>query len=150
MMNNDNTITSETKLYGYIAENAHSSRFCVSVNKLYKANGMNAMAIPMNIRSDDLTFTISQMRYSKLSGAVIAAEYQEEVFALLDSALAGANEAGYCDFIRIENEKLLGELLMPRALEKYAERDEFAEDVALQSLVHYFVDITTGEKDESH
>jgi hypothetical protein len=33
MMNNDNTITVATKLYGYIAENAHSSAFS-ALNKL--------------------------------------------------------------------------------------------------------------------
>jgi shikimate 5-dehydrogenase len=145
-MNLDNSITAETNLYGYIAENAHSSRFCVSVNKRYKGNGINAMSIPMNIRPDDVVFTISQMRHSKLNGAVIGAEYQEEVVALLDDASSDVNASGYCDFIRIENGKLIGELLMPRALEKYAETDEFAQDIALQSLVHYFYDLTTGEK----
>lgn len=144
MMNNDNSITVETKLYGYIGENAHSNRFAVSVNKLYKAHTINAMAIPMNIRPDDVAFTISQMRSSKLNGAVISSEYQEEAFALLDSASKGASEAGYCDFIEIVDGKLIGDLIMPRALERYSER--FEEDIALESLCHYFYDLTTGEQ----
>lgn len=144
MMNNDNSITVETKLYGFIGENAHSNRFAVSVNKLYKAHTINAMTIPMNIRSDDVAFTISQMRNSKLNGAVISSEYQEEAFALLDSASKGASEAGYCDFIKIVDGKLIGDLIMPRALERYSER--FEEDIALESLCHYFYDLTAGEQ----
>ncbi|HEX5711377.1 MAG TPA: hypothetical protein VFX68_08525, partial [Sulfuricurvum sp.] len=115
MMNNDNSITTETLLYGFIAENAHSNRFSVSVNKLFKSSGHNAMVIPMNIRSDDVAFTISQMRGSKLNGAIISSEYQEEAFDLVDSASSLAEESGFCDFIRIVDGKLIGDLLMPLA-----------------------------------
>lgn len=148
MMNDDNSITVETALYGYIAEEAHSSRFCAIVNKLFKGNNVNAMAIPMNIRPDDVTFTISQMRTSKLSGAVISMEYQEEAFGLLDNASEASREAGYCDFIRIVDGKLIGELIMPQALEKFAQSDEFQDDIALNSMTHYFYELTTGECNE--
>jgi len=143
MMNNDNSITTETLLYGFIAENAHSNRFSVTVNKLFKTNAVNAMAIPMNIRPDDVAFTISQMRSSKLNGALISSEYQEEAFGLLDSMSNAVKESGYCDFIRIENGKLLGELIAPEALEKFAET--FEEDIALNALSHYFYELITGE-----
>ncbi|MGZ5208713.1 MAG: hypothetical protein ACXWB0_06815 [Sulfuricurvum sp.] len=142
-MNLDNSISVETKLFGFIAENAHSNRFSVSVNKLFKANNVNAMVIPMNIRPDDLTFTISQMRYSKLNGAMIASEYQEEVLTLLDEGSADVKGSGYCDFIRIANGKLLGELITPGALEKFA--DTFENDIALNALTHYFYELITGE-----
>lgn len=145
MMNNDNAINVETKLFGFIAENAHSNRFSVIVNKLFKSNSINAMTIPMNIRPDDIAFTISQMRSSKLNGAVIGTEYQEEVFALLDHASVLAQESGYCDFIRIVNGELIGELIMPMALEKFAQSEAFEEDIAQNSLCHYFYELTTGE-----
>lgn len=145
MMNNDNTITASTKLFGYLAENAHSSRFSVTLNKLYKENGIDAMIIPMNIRPDDVAFTISQMRHSKLNGAVIAGEYQEEALSLLDEATSEALEGGYCDCIMIREGKLIGDLIMTSALERYADRDDFVDDVALRSLCHYFYDLTTGE-----
>ncbi len=147
-MNDDNSITVETALYGYIAEEAHSSRFCAIVNKLFKGNNVNAMAIPMNIRPDDVTFTISQMRSSKLSGAVISMEYQEEAFELLDNASVASQEAGYCDFIRIVDGKLIGELIMPQALERFAQSDAFQDDIALNCLTHYFYELTTGEHHE--
>ncbi|MDO9208688.1 MAG: hypothetical protein Q7T91_10610 [Sulfuricurvum sp.] len=143
MMNNDNSITVETKLFGFIAEEAHSNRFSVTVNKLFKASGANAMVIPMNIRPDDVVFTISQMRSSKLNGALISSEYQEEAFGLLDDMSSLVQESGYCDFIRIDNGKLIGELIAPTALEKFA--DMFEDDIALNALSHYFYELTTGE-----
>jgi shikimate 5-dehydrogenase len=148
MMNDDNSITVETALYGYIAEEAHSNRFCAIVNKLFKGNNVNAMAIPMNIRPDDVSFTISQMRTSKLSGAVISMEYQEEAYGLLDNASEASREAGYSDFIRIQDGKLLGELIMPSALEKFAQCDDFEDDIALNSMTRYFYELTTGEYNE--
>lgn len=146
MMNNDNVITAATKLYGYIAENAHSSRFSVTLNKLYKANGCDAMMIPMNIRSDDVTFTLSQMRSSKLSGALIASEYQEEAFGLADELTDDAKEGGYCDLLMIREGKLIGDLITPKALEKYADREDFPDEIALRSICHYMYDLTTGER----
>ncbi|OHD82927.1 MAG: hypothetical protein A3D90_05565 [Sulfuricurvum sp. RIFCSPHIGHO2_02_FULL_43_9] len=145
MMNNDNTITVATKLYGYIAENAHSSRFSVTLNKIYKESGCDAMMIPMNIRPDDVAFTISQMRSSKLNGAVIASEYQEEALGLVDEASATAQENGYCDCIMIREGRLIGDLIMTRALERYADRDDFPDEIAMRSQCHYFYDLTTGE-----
>jgi len=146
MMNNDNSITSETKLFGFIAEEAHSSRFSSAVNKLFKGSGINAMVIPMNIRPDDIVFTLSQMRYSKLSGAIIATEYQEDAAALVDAVSDSAEEEGIVDLIWIENNQLYGDLIMPRALDKYAESENFKDDIAMRSLCHYFYDLTTGEK----
>jgi len=147
MMNNDNSITAITKLYGYIAENAHSSRFSVTLNKLYKETGCDAMMIPMNIRPDDVAFTISQMRSSKLSGAVIGAEYQEEALGLVDQATATAQQEGYCDTIMIREGQLIGDLIMQRALERYADRSDFPDEIAMRSQCHYFYDLTTGEKE---
>lgn len=144
-MNNDNSITVETKLYGYIAENAHSSRFSVILNGLFKENGLNAMMIPMNIRPDDVAFTISQMRTSKLSGAVISSEYQEEAFALVDIRSDCAQDQGLCDFIRILENQLAGDLIIPTALEKYAENNDFKDEIALRAMAQYLYDLITGE-----
>ncbi|MDD5053332.1 MAG: hypothetical protein PHO27_11425 [Sulfuricurvum sp.] len=148
-MNQNNEITVETKLFGFIGEEAHSNRFSVTVNKLFKAKNVNAMVIPMNIRPDDLVFTISQMRNSKLNGAVISSEYQDIVFDLLDGLSEFAQLQGYCDCIFIKSGKLIGELIMPKALEKFAESNYFADDIAMNSMCHYFYELTMGEKYES-
>lgn len=149
MMNNDNSITVETALFGFIAEEAHSNRFSVTVNKLFKSSGVNAMVIPMNIRPDDVTFTVSQMRQSKLNGAVIAPEYQEEVFSLLDQATQASVDAGLCDLVRVENNKLVGDYIINQALEAYADSVAYHDEIAMHSLCHYFYELTTGEKYES-
>lgn len=145
MMNNDNSITLTTKLFGFIAEEAHSNRFSSMVNKMFKSDGINAMVIPMNIRSDDVVFTVSQMRHSKLNGALIGSEYQEEVVSLMDSLSSEAKETGLVDFIQIENGTLLGDLIMPKSLNKYAENEDFKDDIALRALSHYFYDLIRGE-----
>lgn len=144
-MNNDNSITHETKLYGYIAEEAHSSHFCAIINKLFKSNGINAMAIPMNIRPDDLVFTVSQMRNSKLYGAIIASEYQENVYELLDEISDDAKSQGLCDFIKIDNGKLIGDFVINKALNQYAENGSYEDEIALRSQCQYIYDLTLGE-----
>lgn len=146
MMNNDNSITLETKLFGFIAEEAHSNRFSSMVNKLFKENGVNAMVIPMNIRQDDIVFTLSQMRESKLSGAIIASEYQGDAIRIVDQASTNAQVQGLVDLIWIENGSLYGDLIMPEALNQYAESSDFKDDIALQSLSCYFYDLIEGKK----
>lgn len=146
MMNNDNSITNETILYGFISEEAHSNRFCAIINKLFKANGVNAMAIPMNIRPDDLMYTISQMRHSKLSGAVIGSDYQESVYELLDEKSDDVNESGLCDFIQIVNSRLVGDFVINKALNQYAENSDFEDEIALRSHCQYIYELTLGEK----
>lgn len=148
MMNNDNSITVETKLFGFIAEEAHSNRFSSMVNKLFKENGVNAMVIPMNIRIDDVTFTLSQMRHSKLSGAIIGSEYQSDAMSVVDSASDDAKAQGLIDLIWIQEGNLHGELIMPEALNKYAESSDFADVIALRSHCRYFYDLIRGEKNE--
>lgn len=149
MMNDDNSITVETALFGFIAEEAHSNRFSVTVNKLFKSSGKNAMVIPMNIRPDDVTFTVSQMRNSKLNGALIAPEYQEEVFGLLDLATPVCADTGLCDYVRVEENKLIGDYIINQALEAYADNESFKDEIAMHAMCHYFYELTTGEKYES-
>jgi shikimate dehydrogenase len=148
MMNNDNSITGETKLFGFIAEEAHSSLFSSMANKLFKENGINAMVIPMNIRPDDIVFTLSQMRDSKLQGAIIASEYQSDAISLADTVSADAQVEGLVDLIWIEDGSLYGELIMPKALNRYAESDDFQDEIALRSQCRYFYDLIRGEKNE--
>ena len=64
MMNNGNEISHQTKLYGFIGEEAGQSSLSASVNRVLKANNKDAMMIPMNIRIDDFYFTVSNMKKS--------------------------------------------------------------------------------------
>ncbi len=107
-MNADDAIKKQTKLYGLIAESASTNRLFVMLNKEIKANGADAMMIPMNIRADDFYFTVSNMKKSHVNGAYIASEYQEEVVEILDEADEFVQVYGKCDFVVREGEKLFG------------------------------------------
>lgn len=109
-MNESNQISASTKLFGFIAEKAQSNRFSVTLNKMFKANGDDAMIIPMNIREDDLYFTVSNMRNSQLSGAAIGVEYQKAVVEILDTQSDLVARCGYCDTVTVENGKLHGDI----------------------------------------
>ncbi len=115
-MNEANQIGVQTKLFGFIAEKAQSNRFSVTLNKTFKANGDDAMIIPMNIREDDLYFTVANMRNSQLSGAAIGVEYQKEVLEILDTQSALVEKCGYCDTVIVKDGKLHGDISSTKAL----------------------------------
>jgi shikimate 5-dehydrogenase len=107
-LNSDDSIKKDTKLYGLIAEEAMKNRLFAILNKLIKPS---AMMIPMNIRRDDFYFTISNMKNSKVNGAYIAKEYQEDILELLDEKDEIVEVYGRCDFVIREENKLKGYLV---------------------------------------
>ena len=115
-MNEANKIGPTTKLFGFIAEKAQSNRFSVTLNKIFKAHGDDAMMIPMNIREDDLFFTVSNMRASQLKGAIFGVEYQKEVVEILDTASTLVEQCGYCDAVSVVDGKLHGDIIAADAL----------------------------------
>ena len=136
MMNNDNKISVETKLFGYIAEHAGVSRFSALLNKLFKENNDDVMMIPMNIRPDDLYFTVSNMKNSHVNGAVISSEYVTEVVELLDDASSLVKRSGMCDIISREDKKLRGDLFSIRVLTEHL-KDLYASKIAIIGTNHY-------------
>ncbi len=107
-MNSADTIKEQTKLYGLIAENASTNRLFLMLNKEIKSNGADAMMIPMNIRSDDFYFTVSNMKKSQLNGAYIASEYQQDILEMLDEYDEFVQVYGKCDFVVRKGVKLYG------------------------------------------
>jgi len=118
MMNNDNKISKQTKLFGYIGENASTSRFSALINKLFKQNNNNMMMIPMNIREDDLYFTISNMKKSHVNGAVISNEYVDKIVDILDEKTVLVERSGMCDIVFKEGETLKGDIFTTGVLLK--------------------------------
>lgn len=110
-MNANDSIKTQTKLFGLIAEHASPNRLFVMLNKEIKANGADAMMIPMNIREDDFYFTLSNMKKSHVNGAYIAEEYQENAVELLDEADEFVQVYNRCDFVLRDGEKLIGTYL---------------------------------------
>lgn len=136
MMNNANEISAKTTLFGYIGEHAGVSRLSALLNKLFKQNEKDAMIIPMNIRSDDLYFTVSNMKNSHLNGAVISSEYTADVVENLDSSSDLVKRSGVCDLIFKEGNALRGELFGVRVLTEYL-KDARARKVAVLGTSGY-------------
>jgi len=116
MMNDANAISKKTKLFGFIGENAGVSRFSAVINKMFKANSDDAMMIPMNIREDDLYFTLSNMKKSEVNGAVISNEYVKDIAELLEDASSLVKKTGMCDIVFREDERLRGDIFSIRVL----------------------------------
>jgi hypothetical protein len=136
MMNKDNQISQQTKLFGYIGEEAGVSSFSALINKMFKANSNDVMMIPMNIREDDLYFTVSNMKKSHVNGAVISSEYVDKVVDILENASEMVKRSGMCDIIYKEGEGLRGDIFSIRVLTEYL-KDMYLSKVAIIGINHY-------------
>ncbi|WP_304542802.1 hypothetical protein [Sulfurimonas microaerophilic] len=136
MMNNDNKISNQTKLFGYIGEHAGVSRFSAIINKMFKENNDDVMMIPMNIREDDLYFTVSNMKQSHVNGAVISSEYVTDVVEIVDDASSLVKRSGMCDIIYREDQTLRGDIFSIRVLTEHL-KDLYASKIAIIGTNHY-------------
>ncbi len=136
MMNNANQISRQTKLFGFIGEEAGVSRFSAVINKRFKENSDDTMMIPMNIREDDLYFTVSNMKKSHVDGAVISNEYVTQVVDILDEASTMVKRSGMCDIIFKEGEKLRGDIFSTRVLTEHL-KDIFVSKIAIIGTNHH-------------
>jgi len=124
-MNAENKLSNRSLLFGLIAESAQSNRLFVILNRTIKANSADAMIIPMNIRPDDLYFTVSNMKKSHVNGAYIAQEYQENVMDLLETQDDLVRLSGACDFVLRVGETLHGSFLLPQAVALFIKERAF-------------------------
>ena len=92
--------------------------------------------IPMNIREDDLYFTVSNMKESHVNGAVISSEYVTEVLNLLDSSNTMVTRSGMCDIIYKEGKTLKGDIFSARVLTEHL-KDMAVSKVAIIGINHY-------------
>ena len=115
-MNDANEIDTQSLLFGFLAEYAQQNRFSVTLNRYFKENGDNAMCIPMNIRPDDIYFTVAGLREAKLNGVALGAEYVEGVVEQLQYQSDEVKACGFCDTIIVKNGELYGEVASGRAI----------------------------------
>lgn len=135
-MNDDNQISKQTKLFGYIGEHAGVSRFSAICNKMFKKNSDDTMMIPMNIREDDFFFTLSNMKKSQVNGAVISNEYVTKSVEIMDEASGLVKKTSMCDIVYKEGDKLRGDVFSTRVLlEKL--KDLGATKIALIGTSHH-------------
>jgi len=124
-MNVDNKLSNKSLLFGLIAESAQTNRLFVVLNRLIKAQSADAMVIPMNIRPDDLYFTVSNLKKSHVNGSYIAQEYVTDVMETLDEQNVLVAKSGGCDFVLREGERLLGRFHLPEAVSTYVTKAGF-------------------------
>ncbi len=115
-MNDANEIDTQSLLFGFLAEYAQQNRFSVSINRVFKEYGDNAMCIPMNIRPDDIYFTVAGLREAKLNGVALGSEYVEGVVEQLNHQSDEVKACGFCDTIIVKNKELYGEVASGRAV----------------------------------
>ena len=106
------------------------------MNKKFKENSDDAMMIPMNIRADDLYFTVSNMKKSQVNGAVISSEFVTDVVDILDNASGMVKRSGMCDVIYREGETLRGDIFSVRVLTEHL-KDIMAARIAIIGVNHY-------------
>ena len=136
MMNEKDELKNSSKAFGYIGEHAGVSRFSAVINKMFKANGSDAMMFPMNIREDDLYFTVSNMKQSKVDGAVISNEYVTHVVDILDNSSSMVQRSGMCDIIFKEGETLRGDIFSSRVLTEHL-KDMAISKIAIIGTNHH-------------
>ncbi len=122
MMNDANTISKKTNLYGFIAVEAQQNRFSVTLNRLLKAKSDDAMMIPMNIREDDFYFTLTNMKKSHVNGAVLGEEFQKDILDILDVSSPLVDQSGFCDIVILKEGKLYGDIIAASTLMSFVEK----------------------------
>ncbi len=115
-MNDANEIDTQSLLFGFLAEYAQQNRFAITINRYFKENGDNAMCIPMNIRPDDIYFTVAGLREAKLNGVALGSEYVEGVVEQLQYQSDEVRDCGFCDTIIVKKGELYGEVASGRAI----------------------------------
>ena len=115
-MNDDNLIDMQSLLFGFLAEYAQQNRFSITLNRYFKENGDNGMCIPMNIRPDDIYFTVAGLREAKLNGVALGSEYVEGVVEQLNYKSDEVEACGFCDTIIVKDKELYGEVASGKAI----------------------------------
>ena len=115
-MNDANVIDTQSLLFGFLSEYAQQNRFSVTLNRYFKDKGDNAMCVPMNIRPDDIYFTVAGLKEAKLNGVALGAEYVEGVLAQLQYQSDEVKACGFCDTIIVKDKELYGEVASGRAV----------------------------------
>ncbi|KIM11549.1 MAG: hypothetical protein KU37_04920 [Sulfuricurvum sp. PC08-66] len=115
-MENRAFIDKETLLLGYIASMATTSSIPHAMTQGFKANGYNAAMVGLNIRAEDMHFTLDGMKRSQLKGAMIDAAYAHTALRSMETLTPEAKQAEMVDGCVIVEGKMEGYLVTPKAL----------------------------------
>lgn len=109
-------IDKETTLFGFIADQATTSRLPRIFGTFFEANRLNASMVGMNIRPDDLLFTLNGMKNSQVRGALIGSEYGKSALQAMDHITKEAEIAGFIDACVVQDGKLIGHIATAASL----------------------------------
>ena len=115
-------IDKETLLFAFLGEMANKSSLPKEFNEIFTSENLNASYIPLNIRDDDILFTVNGLKKSQIRGVNIAKEYQTEILTLLDSYSDEVAKCGFVESLKIENGKLHGFLSIGKAINSLTDK----------------------------
>jgi shikimate dehydrogenase len=99
-------IDRQTFMFGLLADKASISTKRALFKQYFDNNNINASYIPMNIREDDIYFTVNGMKESQISAVNIDPEYSKIVFDLMDDMDEESRFCGVFNSIEIKDKKL--------------------------------------------
>jgi shikimate 5-dehydrogenase len=118
-------IDEHTKMVGLLGDEAFKSPYAKFFNKVGEERELNIAYIPMNIRDDDIAFTIHGLKESKVHGVNISAEYVEETVRQLDVATDEVTLCGAVETISVIDGSLHGFVTVGQAVRHYIENNGF-------------------------
>jgi len=120
MMNRE-MIDKNSALFGLFDDKAMESKRVAEFQELFREQKLNAFYIPMNIRSDDLYFTLNGLKDSQIAGVNIGLDYKKEAVEQLDYLSDEVKIAGFVDSIKIEHKRLYGFITVGKAITNFIE-----------------------------
>jgi shikimate 5-dehydrogenase len=132
-------ITKKTLLFGLLDGMAVNSKRPKFFKEIFNEENLDASYIPMNVREDDIFFTVSNLKDSQLQGVNIGIMYKKEVFNYLKDKIffkssKEAKKVGFIDSIRIRDNKLYGFVTAGRALTATLKQNNFDENTKIAIL----------------
>jgi len=109
-------IDKETLLFALLDDMANLSKRPKEFNTIFASSNLNASYLPLNIRDDDILFTVNGLKKSQINGVNIGESYKEEVLPILDTFSDEVKECGFVDSLTIDNGKLHGYITIGEVL----------------------------------
>ncbi len=105
-------ITGETKLIAHVGYPTTTFKSPMIYNPWFERRGVNAVVMPMGIRSQDFASAFPQIcRFTNFHGALITMPHKVAVMAMLDEVSTAVNVAGSCNAVkRGEDGRLIGDM----------------------------------------
>ncbi|MEQ1825957.1 MAG: shikimate dehydrogenase [Pirellula sp.] len=102
------SITSETKLYGVVADPVAHSYSPLIHNASFQANNLNYRYVPFRVAPDELQFFVNWCRAEKIGGLSVTIPHKQAILQMLTQAESAAQGIGACNTVVFADEELIG------------------------------------------